>query len=56
MTLRDTVILRRWLWPVSASVAEWLAHALHNQRAPAADLPGLTDAERVYHLERKDEL
>lgn len=47
MTPRDTVILRRWLWPVSADVAEWLAHALHDQRAPDSELPDLTDAERM---------
>lgn len=47
MTLRDTVILRRWLWPVSADVAEWLAHALHDQRAPNTELPDLTDDERM---------
>lgn len=47
MTPRDSVILRRWLWPVSAAVAEWLAHALHDQRAPDAELADLTDAERM---------
>lgn len=47
MTPRDPVILRRWLWPVSAPVAEWLAHALHDQRAPDAELADLTDAERM---------
>lgn len=47
MTPRDTVTLRRWLWPVSAGVAEWLAHALHTQHAPSAERGGLTDDERM---------
>ena len=47
MTPRDAVTLRRWLWPVSAAVAEWLSHALHDQRAPDAALTGLTDDERM---------
>lgn len=47
MTQRDTVTLRRWLWPVSVDVAEWLAHALHDQHVPDAERDGLTDDERM---------